>query len=134
MQSKVRCVAIGVCFVLMNFVPGLAQDQTVPGAGNQNAVKLSGKSPLVQSAYRFLISQAGRINDSKLRKETLDAITNPETCIQHRAEITDADKTRILQSLITAGLVNVNDGTGFPGGLLSVDQAVQTMNKSCYKG
>ena len=23
---------------------------------------------------------------------------------------------------------------GFPGGLMSVDQAVQMMNKSCYKG
>jgi len=24
--------------------------------------------------------------------------------------------------------------SGFPGGLVTVDQTVQTMNKSCYKG
>src|SRR5262249_13637538 len=55
--------------------------------------------------------------DAKLRHETLDAITNPATCVQHRAGLTDSDKNKILQSLITAGLVNVNDATNFPGGL-----------------
>jgi hypothetical protein len=117
MRSKIRCMEVIGVIALVSCIPGLAQDQTVPGAGNQNAINLSGKSPLVQSAYRFLIRQAGRINDSKLRKETLDAITNADTCIQHRAGIADADKNRILQSLITAGLVNVNDGASFPGGL-----------------
>jgi hypothetical protein len=76
MRLKIRSLAISSCFVLISFISGLAQDQTVPGAGNQHAINLSSKSPLVQSAYRFLISQAGRINDSRLRKETLDAITN----------------------------------------------------------
>lgn len=117
MQAKIRCVVMSVCLGLMGFIPGLAQDQTVPGAGNQNAINLSSKSPLVQSVYRFLISQAERISDSNLRKETLDAITNHDTCVRHRAGLTDADKTNLLQSLITAGLVNVNDGASFPGGL-----------------
>ena len=114
---KFRCVVNTICFVLMSLVGAVAQDQTVPGAGNQDAVNLSSKSPLVQSAYQFLITQAGRINDAELRKQTLDAVTNPGTCIQHRAGLTDADKNRILQSLITAGLVNVSDGVNFPGGL-----------------
>src|SRR5262249_40670135 len=39
------------------------------------------------------------------------------TCVQHRAGLTDADKNKILQALITAGLVNSNDGAGFPGGV-----------------
>jgi hypothetical protein len=51
-----------------------AQDQTIPGAGNQNAIHLARKSPLVQSAFRFLIDQAGELNDTRLRRETLDAI------------------------------------------------------------
>ena len=51
----------------------------ISAAANQNAINLSSKSPLVQSAYRFLISQAERIDDWTLRKETLDAITNPNT-------------------------------------------------------
>jgi hypothetical protein len=46
----------------------------------------------------------------------MDAIANPDTCIQHRAGLTDADKARILQSLISAGLINVNDGAAIPGG------------------
>src|SRR5262249_37376765 len=117
MQASFQRAVIGVCFVLVGFVPSFGQDQTVPGAGNQNAISLSSKSPLVQSAYRFLVSQAERISDSDLRKETVDAITNPDTCVQHRAGLTDADKNHILQNLIAAGLVNVNDGAAFPGGL-----------------
>src|SRR5215467_7470133 len=115
MQRKFCCAFLTIIF--WSSISLLAQDQTVPGAGNQNAVELSGKSPLVQSAYHFLIRQAEQISDSKLRSETLDAITNPNTCVQHRAGLTDADKNKILQSLITAGLVNVNDGAAFPGGL-----------------
>jgi hypothetical protein len=58
MHAKIRCAIISVCLASMSLAPAQAQDQTVPGAGNQNAINLSGKSPLVQSAYRFLISQA----------------------------------------------------------------------------
>ena len=114
---KFRCLVSSLCFALMTLVAAVAQDQTVPGAGNQDAIKLSSQSPLVQSAYQFLISQAGGIDDPELRKQTLDAITNPDTCVQHRAGLTDADKNQILQNLITAGLVNANDGLTFPGGL-----------------
>jgi len=116
-QVAIRWVVTSVCFVLAGFMPAVAQDQTVPGVGNLNAVNLSSKSPLVQSAFRFLIGQAEKIGDATLRKETLDAIANPDTCIQHRAGLTDNDKNKILQNLITAGLVNVNDGASFPGGL-----------------
>jgi len=116
MQLKLRCVALSMVLVVVSCLSATAQDQTVPGAGNQNAINLSSKSPLVQSAFRFLISQAERIDNAKLRHETLDAIANPNTCVQHRAGLTDADRNKILQSLISAGLVNVNDGTSFPGG------------------
>src|SRR6516164_5309704 len=115
-RSPCRAIVTTSLFFL-SCLSAMAQNQTVPGAGNQNAVDLSSKSPLVQSAYRFLISQAERIQDAKLRHETLDAITNPATCVQHRAGLTDSDKNKILQSLITAGLVNVNDAASFPGGL-----------------
>jgi hypothetical protein len=105
----------GLCLALL--VPALAQNQTVPGAGNQNAIDLSSRSPMVQSAFQFLIEQAKRIDDAELREETLDAISNPDTCVRHRAGLSDADKDRILQSLISAGLVNPADGAGIPGGL-----------------
>jgi len=116
MQLKLWRAAQCIVFVFVSFFSATAQDQTTPGAGNQNAINLSSKSPLVQSAYRFLIRQAERIDDAKLRKETLDAIANPNTCVQHRAGLSDADKNKILQNLTTAGLINVNDGASFPGG------------------
>lgn len=94
-----------------------AKTQTLPGAGNLRAIDLSRRSPMVQSAYRFLISQAERVKDPKLRKETLDATTNRSTCIKHRAGLTGADENRILKSLANAGLVDLKDDVTFPGGL-----------------
>ncbi len=117
MNNRVYSALVGLSLLFAAGIPAHAQNQTVPGAGNQDAVTLSSKSPLVQSAYRFLIRQAEKIADAKLRKETLDAISNPDTCIQHRAGLTDSDKTKLLQQLIAAGLVNVSDGNSFPGGL-----------------
>lgn len=95
----------------------LAQIQNVLGAGNPKAIELSRGSAVIQSAYKFLIRQAQAIKDSKLREETLDAITNTSTCIRHRVRLREADQTRILQSLVNARLVDVKDDVTFPGGL-----------------
>jgi len=97
--------------------PEADQYQTAPGAGNREAIDLSRKSPIVQSAHKFLITQAGKVRDPKLRKETLDAIANTDTCIQHRAHLTEADKTRVLQDLLNSGFVSAQDDATFPGGL-----------------
>jgi len=94
-----------------------AADQTVPGAGNSNAVTLANKSPLVQSAYRFLAEQAWKIGNNKLRLETIDAITNPDTCVTHRAGLTDDQKNAIVQKLIDQKLVNPSDASGITGGV-----------------
>jgi len=95
----------------------LAQNQNVPGAGNALAAEISGKSKMVQSAYRFLQEQARSIHDPALRKQTLDAISDPQDCIRHRALLSDADKDRILHALIAAGLLAAHDDAAFPGGL-----------------
>src|SRR5882672_2265256 len=76
-----------------------ADDQTKVGAGNPAAIALSQKSPLVQSAYKFLLSQAGKIKDAKLRNETLDALSDG-TCVRHRANLTDAQKDTIVAKLL----------------------------------
>jgi hypothetical protein len=85
-----------------------ADDQTKPGAGNAAAMALAKKSPIVQSAYQFLLSQAAHIEDAKLRKETLDALGGP--CIHHRANLTDAQKDAIVATLPAQGLVNPAEG------------------------
>ncbi len=95
----------------------VADDQTVPGAGNADAAALAKKSPMVKSAYAFLLSQAGRIKDDKLRKETVDALGNRNTCIQHRKNLTNAQKDAIVQTLTAQGLVNPANAASIIGGV-----------------
>ena len=92
-----------------------ADDQTKPGAGNAAAIALAQKSPIVQSAYQFLLSQAQRIEDATLRKETLDALGN--TCIRHRAHLTEAENDAIIAALAAQGLVNPADAASIVGGV-----------------
>lgn len=105
--------------IIASALPVVLQAQSTPGAGNANAVALAQKSPVVQSAYAFLIKQAKSLRGDKLRRETLDAIANPRTCVQHRAGVDATKKTAILQQLKDAGLVNLADDATFPGGLLA---------------
>ena len=102
---------------LLAATQAVAQTQTTPGAGNAAAVAIASKSQMVHSTMEFLVDQAMSITDSKLRSETLDAITNPSTCVQHRAGVDDATKNAILQKLIAERRVNVADDATFPGGL-----------------
>src|SRR5262249_52053882 len=103
-------VCAGVAFAAQ------ADDQTKPGAGNAAAIALARKSPLVQSAYKFLLTQAAKIKDDKLRKETLDALgDNP--CVRHRANLTDAQKDAIIAMLVAQKLVNPADAASIVGGV-----------------
>ncbi|HWY43020.1 MAG TPA: hypothetical protein VNX66_05965 [Candidatus Sulfotelmatobacter sp.] len=93
-----------------------ADDQTKTGAGNPAAIALAKKSPLVQSAYKFLLTQAAKVKDDKLRKETLDALGDAP-CVRHRANLTDAQKDSIIQTLIAQKLVNPVDAASLNGGV-----------------
>lgn len=94
-----------------------AADQTVPGAGNATAAATAAASPRVRDAERFLIEQARRIRDHAIRNATLD-ILEPRACVRHRvAAASPAAKDAVVQTLVAAGLVNPDDGAGFPGGL-----------------
>jgi len=98
--------------------PGsFADDQTKVGAGNTAAIALAKKSPMVQSAYQFVLAQAGRLRDFKLRRETLDALGNDNTCIRHRANLSEAQKDAILQTLLAQNLANPADAASIVGGL-----------------
>ena len=91
----------------------------VPGAGNAAAVKLATASPLVRSAYAQLLHHAKHLGDDRLRQQTLDALGNPQTCIRHRENLSEADKATLLQKLSDAGLLNSADAAAFPGGALA---------------
>ena len=90
-------------------------DQTKPGAGNAAAIALAKKSPIVQSAYQFLLSQAARIQHATLRKQTLDALGDP--CIRHRANLGEAQKDAIVRTLVSQGLVNPANAATITGGV-----------------
>jgi hypothetical protein len=114
---SLRVTVATALFVLMMGNELLGQTQTVAGAGNAAAEEIANGSRMVQSAMDFLVKQAKSVGDTKLRSETLDAISNPGTCVFHRAGFTDAVKDTILMTLKTQGLVRLSDDTTFPGGL-----------------
>src|SRR5215475_7462218 len=108
-----------------------ADDQTKPGAGNPAAIALARKSPLVQSAYKFLLSQAAKIKDAKLRKETLDALGDG-TCVRHRANLTDAQKDAIIAKLTAQNLVNPADAASIVGSVKAgIFPALVNDGKAC---
>jgi hypothetical protein len=115
---KVSHFIFGASLLVISSANVLAQ-QTVPGAGNARAVEIANTSAEVQSAYKFVISQTKLIQDDYLRDQTLDALSNPKTCIRHRANLNDAQRKAIVQQLLAAGLLNPGDDASFPGGLLA---------------
>src|SRR5215469_1087711 len=121
LQPMRRNLIAGYAFIILGFcfLSAHAQEQTTPGTGNQQAIELSRKSLVVRHSYRFLQSQAAKIRSPRLRKQTQDAIANRSTCIRHRAHLTQQDKQRILENLVKAGLIVVEDQTSFPGGLMA---------------
>jgi hypothetical protein len=89
---------------------------------------------MVQSAYQFVLSQASQIKDDQLREATLDALGNPNTCVRHRANLTEAQKDAIVQDLINAGLVNPADAASIQGGMKAgIFPAVANDGTACPK-
>ena len=104
-MSLLQRVVLGFVLVFLT-IPSSAQQI---GSGNADAEKISLRSSPVQSAYEFLVKRAASIKNPVLRRETLDIIRNPRTCILHRARLTPADKQRIVHELMAAGLADGND-------------------------
>jgi hypothetical protein len=99
--------------------PVHAVDQTIPGAGNAAAMALADRSPLVKSALARIEGQIDTISDAGLRAATQDALFNPDTCVAHRARLTESDKKAIVAELQQQGLFNAADAGAFPGGAMA---------------
>src|SRR5258708_24070323 len=108
---KTRFAAIALIFAALS-MSAIAQT----GAGNGNAIALAKKSPAVQTAFNFLISQAQQLQDNNLRTQTLDAISNATTCVKHRANVSPAMQQAIVQQLLAAGLADPTENNTFPVG------------------
>ena len=113
MNGRSVLVAIG----LLAAGSAHAADQTQIGAGNRRAEQIGQQSPLVRSAIELLEDNARRITDATIRESTLDSFLNRDTCVRHRAGVTDAVKNQIIASLVSQGLVNPADATSITGGL-----------------
>jgi len=87
-----------------------------PGQGNGYALVLAHRSPFVQSAMKFLLHEANQLRDQVLKHETLDAVSNPQTCVKHRANLTKEQKSEIIRQLREAGLICPDDEAAFIGG------------------
>ncbi len=99
--------------------PVYAVDQTIAGAGNAAAMALADRSPLVKSALLRIEGQISTISDAGLRAATHDALFNPDTCVTHRARLTETDKKAMLAELQLQGLFKTTDADAFPGGAMA---------------
>lgn len=94
-----------------------AADQTVVGAGNAEAIRLSKGSPLVQSAFTLLRDRLGAVRSSDLRRNMAELMDDERACIQHRARLTRTDQNRLVTQLANEGLIDQSVAATFPGGL-----------------
>src|ERR1700722_18462186 len=115
--TLIRHGALVFCAVMLTAISAEAADQTQPGAGNARAQQIGSASPLVQSAVELLEQNAQQIDDPQLRSVTLDSFQNPNSCIRHRTNVTDAVKNQIIATLIGQNLVNPADAASIIGGL-----------------
>jgi len=113
----IRQGAMVLCAVMMTGMSAEAADQTQLGVGNGRAQQIGAASPLVRSAVALLKDNAEHIVDAQLRAQTFDSFLNPNTCIRHRANVSDAVKTQIINTLTAQNLVNPADAAAITGGL-----------------
>lgn len=96
-----------------------ADDALKMGPWNAGAEAVAEKSPLVQSAMALLKASAEKIQNETIRKATLDAVFNKDTCILHRANLDDAKKKAIMEKLAAEGLLDETEDKRIPGGQIN---------------
>ena len=107
-----------ICLLELCFAfAALAANQARPGAGNHLAEAIAARPPLIQSAVSRLIKNAQEIRDRQLRNATLDLLSNPRTCIAHRAHLNESDKEGILRQLSAEKFVDPKDASQIEGGM-----------------
>jgi hypothetical protein len=118
-RVRIGIAIVCCCLAIRSAVAQLNNPPSAPGVSTSWAVKLSQKSSMVQSAFNLLITRTSAVRDPKLRAETLDAIQNTQTCIHHRANLSEGEKQEIVQTLRSSGLLDPQDEGVFPGGWMN---------------
>ena len=113
-----RSCLLAAAAMLMTAGAARADDQTQIGAGNAIAAATAARSQLVMSAYARLKQRLqASVTNPTILKGTMDGLFNPATCVQHRANLTVAQKQAIVNQIVAAGLVNPTDGASITGGI-----------------
>jgi hypothetical protein len=108
-----------------------AADQSIPGGGNADALRIASGSKVAVAAQRFNVEVAHSIRNLSVRNQTIDAL-DPKTCIRHRAGVGTMEKQAVLASLVAAGFVSASDATGWgPGALNGVFPPVVDEGSAC---
>lgn len=110
---------LGAAALLALTATAAAADQTGLGAWNAEAARLAGSSALVTTAMAYIKAQAATLRDPQIRRETEDAVFNPDTCIKSRANLTPERKQAIVTQLVAEGLIDESEAGRIPGGLLA---------------
>lgn len=127
----------GICALALSLaafaVPAAAQ-QAGLGPWNSGAAALAGRSALVASSMALIKTEAARIKDPVIRRETEDAAFNADTCIKSRAGFTPERKQQVVAALVSEGLVDEAEAGRIPGGLLAgVFPGVRDDGTACPK-
>ena len=117
--SRLRQCLLGTAAALALTSASAAADQTSVGPWNADAARLAGTSALVTTAMSYIKAQAATLKDPAIRRETEDAVFNPDTCIRSRANLTTDGKQAIVAKLVAEGLIDETEAGRIPGGLLA---------------
>ena len=118
MTKPIRLLAAAAVLAL-TATAAAAADQAGLGAWNAEAARLASSSALVTTAMAYIKAQAATLKDPQLRKETEDAVFNPDTCIKSRANLTPERKQAVVTQLVAEGLIDESEAGRIPGGLLA---------------
>ena len=130
MTHRPACLAL---LLALAATPAFA-DQAALGPWNAEAARLAASSALATSAMAYIKATAARIADPALRRETEDAVFNPDTCIRSRANLTPARKQQIVDQLVAEALIDPAEAPRIPGGLLAgVFPGVRDDGTACPK-
>lgn len=125
---------LGAAAALALMATGAAADQTGLGPWNAEAARLAGTSALATTAMAYIKAQAATLKDPAIRRETEDAVLNPDTCIKSRANLTPERKQAIVAKLVAEGLIDETEAGRIPGGLLAgVFPGVRDDGTACPK-
>jgi hypothetical protein len=103
-----------------------------PGSGNALATSTAHASPLVTRTRHDLRLLAAGLRDPVLRRLTVDAIDNPDTCIRHRAHLDTAAAGAIVDQLIAAHLLGATPDTATRAALINaVFPPVRDQGSAC---